>query len=110
MAKRKQPQQPHEIPLHFREWREAAGLSQERLAKRMGISGAQISKRETGQRKGVTLDFLVKFAAAVDCNPWDPIAGPPGTLSQINQLLGQLQPGDQDLILRIVQVFVDRAN
>jgi transcriptional regulator with XRE-family HTH domain len=109
MAKRKQLRPHPEGPPYFRQWRIAADLSQERLAKLMGISGAQISKREAGQLKGVKLDFLVAFAEAVGCNPWDPIAWPPGTLAQINDLLTQLKPDDLELILGITQLLVDRT-
>ena len=70
MAKHKQPQRLIENRPYFREWREKAGLSQERLAKIMGISGAQVSMRETRNAKVVTLDYLENFAQAVGCNPF----------------------------------------
>lgn len=73
----------------------------------MGTTGATISKREARHRKGVSLDYLEKFAEAVGCNPWDPIAWPPGTLAQINSLLFELQPDDLELILRIVRQFAE---
>jgi transcriptional regulator with XRE-family HTH domain len=108
MATPTQPQHAPEDGPYFREWRKWAKLSQEQLAKLMGISGAQISKREAGLRKGVTLEFLVKFAEVVGCNPWDPIAGPPGILPQIDKLARQLSEADQDLILRIIEQLLNR--
>lgn len=110
MAAPGQPQQSPEGGPYFREWREWAKLSQEALAKKMGISGAQVSKREAGHRKGVSLDFLVKFASVVGCSPWDPIAGPPGTLPQIDRLARTLSSADQELILRIMELLQDRAD
>jgi DNA-binding XRE family transcriptional regulator len=109
MAKPAHPQQAHKIRPYFREWRKSAGLSQETLAKRMGISAPTVHKHETEGRISVRFDYLEKFAMAVGCNPWDPIAGPPGVVPQINQLLGQLQPDDLDLIHRIIELFVDRS-
>ena len=35
---------------HIREWREAAGLTQVQLGERVGVTGAQISRLETGSR------------------------------------------------------------
>lgn len=48
----------------IREIREAQGLTLDRLAERMGMSGAQISRLETDKRR-LTVDHLVKFAAAL---------------------------------------------
>lgn len=55
-----------------KEWRERRGLSQEKLAKRVkpATSGAQIHRLENDDRK-LTVDWLRRLAAALDCRTWD---------------------------------------
>lgn len=52
----------------MRELRQAAGLSQERLADLAGTSQPQINKLETGQRK-MTVDWAVKLARPLGVEP-----------------------------------------
>lgn len=51
-----------------RELRQAAGLSQEKLAELAGTSQPQINKLETGQRK-MTVDWAVKLAPHLGVDP-----------------------------------------
>ena len=96
------------IRLYFREWRECAGLSHEQLAPLIGESTATISKYENDKRIGIRLTYLIKFARAVGCpNPWDPIAGPPGTLPLMYRQLRDLNPAGQDAAQRIIEAIRD---
>ncbi|WP_148219298.1 XRE family transcriptional regulator [Azospirillum sp. B510] len=52
----------------MRELRQAAGLSQEKLADLAGTSQPQINKLETGQRK-MTVDWAVKLAGPLGIEP-----------------------------------------
>lgn len=52
----------------MRELRQAAGLSQEKLAEMAGTSQPQINKLETGQRK-LTVDWAVKLAGPLGVEP-----------------------------------------
>ncbi|MBY6260670.1 helix-turn-helix domain-containing protein [Azospirillum sp. 412522] len=52
----------------MRELRQAAGLSQEKLADMAGTSQPQINKLETGQRK-MTVDWAVKLAGPLGVEP-----------------------------------------
>ncbi|PWC81216.1 transcriptional regulator [Azospirillum sp. TSH100] len=52
----------------MRELRQAAGLSQEKLAELAGTSQPQINKLETGQRK-MTVDWAVKLAGPLGVEP-----------------------------------------
>ncbi len=52
----------------LRELRQAAGLSQEKLAELAGTSQPQINKLETGQRK-MTVDWAVKLAQSLGVEP-----------------------------------------
>ena len=105
MAEHDDPEQLPEIRLYFREWRDRAGISQDRLAELMGTSGGTISKHENEKRSGVQFDYLVKFATAVGCKPWDPLIGPPGILPEIGKRLLELNPADQQLILGIIELL-----
>lgn len=69
------------VRMYFREWRKAAGMTQQQVADRLGTTAATISRIENGK-----LDFSGKFLAAfafvVGCpNPNDPVTRPPGQLS-----------------------------
>ena len=75
-------------PLHFREWREAAGLTQEEIAEALGVNHSHVSNVENGKapwKQG----FVEGFAAICRCpNPTDPIVRPPSTA---DDLLGQIE-------------------
>lgn len=51
--------------VYLREWRIYAGLTQEELGKRMGITGTQISRIEGGKRD-CDLHFLLAFKNAIN--------------------------------------------
>ena len=96
------------ITLFFREWREWAGLSQEQLAAKIGESTKVVSTYENDKHVGIRLQYLEKFAKAVGCpNPWDPIAGPPGSLPPTYRLLRELKPESQDMAQRILEAIRD---
>lgn len=57
----------------IREIREAAGLSSDQLAERVGTSGAQIRRLESGDRK-LTDGWMARIAEALGCTPADLIA------------------------------------
>lgn len=63
MVTRIGPKKP--FRLYIAEWREKAGLSQERLAERVGTSKASISRWETGERDP-TAKVLAAIAYALD--------------------------------------------
>src|SRR5262245_37639029 len=95
------------MPAFLREWREWARLTQEECAEKMGMSGANLSRYETGHYKWKQ-SFLEKFAAAVGCpNPWDPIMGPPGRLPALVHLLTTLPPETLEPIQRLAEVLAN---
>jgi transcriptional regulator with XRE-family HTH domain len=108
-----EPEQPELVPAkswpYFLEWRDAAGLTQEQVAERIGVKGPTVSRHETEQRVSVRLDYLESFAQAVGCNRWDPIAWPPGILPEICKVLLDLRPEDQMLVCRIAELLRERA-
>jgi len=54
--------------------RELQGLTLEELATRVHTSNQQISHLEMGKRR-LTLDWLLRIAAALDCHPWALVDG-----------------------------------
>ena len=55
-------------PNRIREFREAAGVSAQALADRVGTSGAQINRLETGERK-LTVDWMIRIGKALSVDP-----------------------------------------
>jgi len=54
----------------LRQWRKHRGLSQERLAERIGTTKSRISELETG-RERYNQDVLEMLADALECEPGD---------------------------------------
>jgi transcriptional regulator with XRE-family HTH domain len=102
--------QPPRIRLYFREWREWAGLSQDELASKIGESAETVARNEKGKRVHIRISYLEKFVHAIGCpNPWDPIAGPPGTLPPTFQILRNLNRQNQEHAHRILETFLYRG-
>jgi transcriptional regulator with XRE-family HTH domain len=71
----------------LKQLREAQGLSLVALAAKVGTSSQQISHLELGKRQ-LTVAWLARLAAALDCHPWTIISEetPPG-LTEREQVL-----------------------
>jgi DNA-binding Xre family transcriptional regulator len=59
----------------IKEMRKAAGLSSDALGERIGMSGAQVRRLETGARR-LTVDWMTRIAEALECAPADLISIP----------------------------------
>lgn len=57
----------------IRVFREARGLSLDRLAALVGSTNQQISNLETGKRR-LTADWLLRLGEALECHPWALVA------------------------------------
>lgn len=68
MAKRVKSRLKEKPRYFFREWRKFRGLTQERLAERVGMSVSSISQLETG-KQGFTDETLRVWAAALNTTP-----------------------------------------
>lgn len=60
---------------HLRALREARGLTLEQLASAVGTTNQQISHLELGKRQ-LTVSWLRRLAAVLDCHPWAIVDGP----------------------------------
>ncbi|MCD6383656.1 MAG: helix-turn-helix domain-containing protein [Thermoplasmata archaeon] len=49
----------------FRSWREEFGITQQELAREMGISSSQLSDYENGRRKNPSLSFIKRLVSAL---------------------------------------------
>lgn len=63
------------IPGRVREYRERAGLTQEDLARKLGMRQPHISAIESG-RLGLSLERLLAMAEALGCSPSDLVDDP----------------------------------
>lgn len=111
---------------YIREWREAAGLSQERLAelvnellwqweptRKEGVGRPQVSKIESG-RRGYKQEVLEAMAEVIGCLPSDllsrrpdePAATPPD-LAEVAALWRQIPEAERDRALRVLHGFVE---
>ncbi len=59
---------------HLRALRESRGLTLEQLAAAVGTTNQQISHLELGKRQ-LTVAWLKRLAAALDCHPWAIVDG-----------------------------------
>jgi len=85
---------------YFREWRKHAGFTQQRLANQLGVSKTQVSRVETGTRR-FKEQYLNDFAAAVGCEPCDPISRPPH-IPSLDRLVEKLPDKKREQIVKAV--------
>lgn len=73
------------------EVRKEHGLSAAELARRLGISPAEMSRLETGRTR-LTHQWLLRIAEAIPCGPWELLAewGEQSRVQHIHSLLAQL--------------------
>lgn len=64
----KKASQLQSVGITIRNYRQSAGLSQERLGERMGVSTNYISLLESGKRYP-SIGTLIRIARALDANP-----------------------------------------
>ena len=91
------------IARRFGEIRRKAGWTQERLADRIGIEPATLSRYETARRP-IPLDVLGRAAAALGVGPAALFAGDRETLAQVRLSAGverPVRPRDEREVLRV---------
>lgn len=94
-------------PKHFlKEWRVYRGLTQERLAERMGVSNGLISQLENGQT-AYTQSTLEGAAFALNCEPADLLTRDPSKEGEVVDLLALIRRKDQKTVLAIVNGLPD---
>lgn len=98
-----------QMPNRIREWRRAAGLTQERLAEIVGTTGQSIGRKEKGERS-LTVYELEQIAVALGCRPADLLPDPESILTEEERRLVKayenMSEGDRQALLRIADALV----
>ncbi|MFN3523375.1 MAG: helix-turn-helix transcriptional regulator [Phenylobacterium sp.] len=76
----------HPAPNRLQSIREARGLSVAELARRVGVTPQEIGYLETGKRQ-LTVTWLKRLAAVLDCAPWSIVTDETSDLSTDEQQL-----------------------
>lgn len=94
---------------HFiREWRAHRGLTMDRLADRLDISKATLSRIESGKQP-YTQDTLEALADALSCEPADLIMRDPTASGAIWSLWEKATVAQRQQIESVVRALVDAA-
>jgi len=97
-------------PFYLREWRKHRGLSQMRLANRIGTTNSYISQLEN-RRKPYNETLLNALADALDCEPGELLNKNPLVAGEVVDWLDGVPPEKHDQFKRVVRemkrAFVD---
>jgi transcriptional regulator with XRE-family HTH domain len=94
---------------HFiKEWRAHRGLTMDRLADRLDISKATLSRLESG-RQPYTQDTLEALAEALSCEPADLIMRDPTAPGAIWSIWDKANPAQRQQIEAIARALVEAA-
>lgn len=90
---------------HFiKQWRKYRGLTQERLAERIGLSVSSISQLETG-KQDYSQSTLEALADALQCEPGDLLMRNPLDGEAIWSIWEKLTPATREQAVRLLQVL-----
>lgn len=103
--------EPGEIGERIRALRTERRLSQQKLAKRMGVARTTIGELESGQTATPAAETLLHLAEALDVDPWVIVYGrtretPANTATpmvELFRLFADMPPLYQDLLLRFAR-------
>lgn len=99
--------------IYLKPWRKFRGLTQEQLGFLMAgddetpVSHAHISHLENGQKQ-YTQDMLERLAAALDCEPYDLLIGPPGQLDSLHAVAAQIPEAERGRAIEILKAFIPK--
>lgn len=97
----------HRQKFFLKEWRKYRGLSQEKLAARVGIHKGDISNYEKGKRR-YNQDLLEALADALECEPADLIMRDPTQPEALWSLWDHASEGEREEIRRFADYTVNR--
>ncbi len=92
-------------PRHFiKQWRKHRGLTQEKLAERIGIARSYLTKIERGDRR-YDQPFLEAAAEALRCEPADLIMRDPTATESLWSVWEQLTPTERVQAFAVIQAI-----
>jgi transcriptional regulator with XRE-family HTH domain len=91
---------------YLREWREAKGLTQERVAGLIGTNKGQVSKLERGDQR-MNEDWMILFAEALGVEPSELLRDPAAPSRE--GLFHGLQPADQERVIHFAEALKNTA-
>lgn len=92
---------------HIRAWRKYRDLTLERLAERVGVTPSSLSQLERGDI-AYTQPMLEALADALNCDPADLIARPPGYETGLSLIWSQIPDGDRAKALDVLRAFTKK--
>lgn len=95
-------------PTFIRQWRKHRGLTQERLADRIGMSSGNLSNIETA-KQGYTQDQIEAIADALNCDVVDLLIRDPSTPDGIWSLWDKAKPAEREQIVQLARVVMRRT-
>lgn len=93
-------QQPHFI----KEWRKYRGLSQDKLAERIGVDRSYVSKIESGKKR-YDQPFLEAAAEVLSCEPADLLVRNPTDPEGIWSIWDTLKPVERKQLVEMAKVI-----
>lgn len=88
----------------IREWRKHRGLTQERLAERIGVTPGALSQLERGD-VGYTQPMLEALALELKCEPADLITRPPGAAKGLLLVWDEIPASERPRALEVLRAF-----
>lgn len=92
-------------PTFIKQWRKHRGLTQERLADRVGMSNGNLSQIENGNT-AYTQETLEALAEALQCAPADLLMRNPTDPEGIWSLWDQAKPAERLQIIEVVKTLL----
>lgn len=102
------PKQPRHSPTFIKAWRIHRGLSQEKLAERIGMSKGNISQLENGHIP-YGQETLEKIALALNCAPSDLLERHPDESEPLWAIIKRLAPADRKRLMNLAEAL-ERSN
>lgn len=101
---------PKEIGNRIKECRKRAGLTQEQLSERIGLSKNHISGIERGLNQP-TIGFLLSLYLSIGCSPNEILLGiPTQEVDEITSKIQRLSAKDQEFIANIIDLILHKEH
>lgn len=92
-------------PTYIRAWREHRGFTQERLAERVSLTAATLSRVENGKLP-YSQPMLEALAEALGCEPADLLARPPGKDFGLQSVISTMTDEQKRKSLALIQALI----